>query len=143
MPLDDKYRISRSGSWAARIEVHRNLGPGLLESTYRACLQHELNLQGFRVSAEVPIPVSYKGLAVEASYRADLIVDETVLLELKAVEQLLPVHSMQTLTYLKLAKVPIGFLINFNVPCLKQGVRRFANLRSSPERAAVAPPPRS
>ena len=123
------------------IEVHRRLGPGLLEKTYRTCLQHELELQGIRVDAEVPIAINYRGIEVEASYRADLIVERSVLLELKAVEKLLPIHSMQTLTYLRLAQLPIGLLINFNVPSLKDGVRRFMNTGSRADRPGVAHPP--
>jgi len=109
------------------MEVHRCLGPGLLERTYLTCLHHQLRADGLRPMSEVPIPVHYKGLPLDASYRADLLVDETVLVELKAVEQIMPVHCMQTLTYLKLSRLPIGLLINFNVPSLKAGIRRFAN----------------
>lgn len=140
MPLEEKYRELTYRILGGAIEVHRNLGPGLLESTYRACLQHELTSQGLQAITEVPISVNYKGLAVESSYRADLIVEETVILELKAVEQLLPVHSMQTLTYMRLANLPIALLINFNVPCLKQGTRRFVNFRSGTVRSASALP---
>lgn len=109
------------------MEVHRLLGPGLLEGTYRKCLVHQLGLDGMSVRAEVPIPVTYKGLRLDASYRADLIVDETVLVELKAVEQVSQVHCLQTLTYLRLSRLPVALLINFNVPRLKSGIRRFVN----------------
>ncbi|MGZ5072514.1 MAG: GxxExxY protein [Usitatibacter sp.] len=107
------------------IEVHRELGPGLLESTYRVCLVHQLILDGHEVRQEIPIPTTYKGSVVDASFRADLIVDESVLLELKAVEKLLPLHEAQTLTYMKLCNLRIGLLINFNVRSLKDGIRRF------------------
>jgi GxxExxY protein len=107
------------------IEVHRELGPGLLESTYRVCLVQQLLLDGHDVKQEVPIPVTYKGSTVDASFRADLIVDDSVLLELKAVEHLLPLHEARTLTYMRLCNLKIGLLINFNVSRLKDGVRRF------------------
>ena len=107
------------------IEVHRELGPGLLESTYRACLVHQLLIEGHEVKQEVPVPITYKGSTIDASFRADLIVDDSALLELKAVERLLPIHESQILTYMKLCNLNIGLLLNFNVPVLKQGVRRF------------------
>jgi GxxExxY protein len=109
------------------LEVHRTLGPGLLEGTYRRCLIHDLQGKGLQVAAEVPIPISYKGLRLDAAYRADLIVQGTCLLELKAIEAIAPVHCLQTLTYLRLSHLPVGLLINFNVPRLKEGIRRFAN----------------
>lgn len=122
------------------IEVHRRLGPGLLESTYRTCLQHELASRGFRVAGEVPIPLEYKGVPLDSSYRADLIVEELVLVELKAVDQLLPIHAMQVVTYLRLTGLKSGLLLNFNVPCLKNGVRRFANSAKPADRSARAFP---
>ena len=106
------------------IHVHRTLGPGLLESTYRVCLTHRLRLDGMQVRAEVPIGIEYCGLAIDSAFRADLIVDDAVIVELKAVERLLPLHAAQVYTYLKLARRPIGLLINFNVPRLMTGVRR-------------------
>lgn len=119
---DLTYRILGSA-----IEVHRALGPGLLEKTYRQCLRQQLSAEGLKVAAEVPIPLRYKGLVLDVSYFADLVVEDTVLLERKAVDQVLPVHAMQVITYLKLAKLPLGLLLNFNVPRLATGVRRFAN----------------
>ena len=110
------------------LEVHKTLGPGLLEGTYRRCLVHELQLKNMRVDAEVPIPIQYKGLAIEHAYRADLIVENTCLVELKAVEKLGQIHDLQALTYLRLARLPVGLLINFNSPRLKEGVRRFINV---------------
>lgn len=107
------------------IEVHRELGPGLLESTYRICLVHQLLLEGHDVKEEVPIPITYKGSIVEMSFRADLIVDDSVLVELKAVDRLLPIHESQILTYLKLCNLRVGLLLNFNVTTLTQGIRRF------------------
>jgi GxxExxY protein len=115
------YRIIGSA-----MEVHRCLGPGLLEKTYLTCLHHQLQVDGLRATSEVAIPVHYKDLRLDASYRADLVIEETALVELKAVEQIMPIHCMQTLTYLKLSRLPIGLLINFNVPSLQAGIRRFA-----------------
>lgn len=108
----------------AAIEVHRQLGAGLLESTYEECLCHELHLRGIRFMRQLELPVSYKGLKLACGYRIDLLVEDTVVVELKAVEQLLPVHEAQLLTYLHLANKPVGLLINFNVPLLKDGIRR-------------------
>ena len=107
------------------IEVHRVLGPGLLESTYRICLARELELRGLEVEQEIPISVAYKGAELDCGYRADLIVGKAVLLELKSVEKLIRVHEAQILTYLKLANLRIGLLLNFNEPTLKDGIRRF------------------
>lgn len=108
----------------AAIEVHKQLGPGLLESTYEECLCHELHLQGIQFKRQIDLPVVYKGLKLDCGYRLDLLVEDTVVVELKAVEQLLPVHEAQLLTYLHLAHKPVGLLINFNVPLLKDGIRR-------------------
>ena len=109
----------------AAIEVHRALGPGLLESTYEACLALELAERGVRFERQVGLPVLYRGLRLECGYRVDLIVEETVVVEVKSVDRLHPVHDAQLLTYLKLSGVPIGLLLNFNVPMLKEGIRRF------------------
>ena len=108
------------------IEVHRELGPGLLESAYRACLVHELTRVGIDVRAEVPVPVSFRGLELDCGYRADLIVESAVIVELKAVERLLPIHDAQLLTYLKLTNLRVGLLLNFNHTTLKDGFRRLA-----------------
>ena len=108
----------------AAIEVHRYLGPGLLESAYEECLCHELHLQGVEFRRQVELPVIYKGLSLDCGYRIDLIVREEVILELKAVEKLLPVHQAQLLTYMRLAGKRVGLLINFNVPRLTQGIVR-------------------
>ena len=108
----------------AAIEVHRNLGPGLLESAYEECLCHELHLRGMDCKRQVPLPVLYKGLKLDCGYKIDLIVQDEVLLELKAVERLLPIHEAQLLTYLKLTGKRVGLLINFNVPLLTQGIIR-------------------
>ena len=109
----------------AAIEVHRVLGPGLLEKTYQQCLAHELGLNNISFKVEWPLPVEYKGLQLDCGYRIDLFVEEEVILELKSVEQLLGIHEAQLLTYMKLSGVGQGFLINFNVEKLKQGLKSF------------------
>ena len=108
----------------AALEVHRHLGPGLLESAYEECLCHELCLRELRFQRQVDLPVDYKGLKLNCGYKIDLIVHDEVILELKAVEKLLPIHQAQLLTFLKLAQKRIGLLINFNVPLLTQGIIR-------------------
>ncbi len=100
----------------ASIEVHRHLGPGLLESAYEECLCHELHLCGLSFERQVDLPVSYKGLKLDCGYRIDLIVQKEVVLELKAIERILPIHQAQLLTYMKLSGMSVGLLINFNVP---------------------------
>ena len=104
--------------------VHSALGPGLLESVYEVCLRHELQKRGLEVQSQVSIPITYDGLRFDAGFRLDLVVNGCVLLELKAVDELLPVHEAQLLTYLKLSGMRLGFLINFNVPLIKSGIRR-------------------
>jgi GxxExxY protein len=109
----------------ACIEIHRQLGPGLLESAYEECLCHELSTAGLSFERQKPLPVSYKGVKLDCGYRLDLMVAGTVLVELKTVEEILPIHEAQVLTYLKLSGANLGLIINFNVPVLKQGVKRF------------------
>ena len=104
--------------------VHVELGPGLLESTYETCLEHELIRRGLKVKRQLAQAVAYKGLDIDAGYRLDLLVEDSIILELKSVEQLLPIHQAQLLTYLKLSGKPLGFLVNFNVTLIKQGIRR-------------------
>ncbi|HZS47471.1 MAG TPA: GxxExxY protein, partial [Blastocatellia bacterium] len=101
------------------IEVHRALGPGLLESAYEECLSFELQEQGLKIRRQVPLPVIYKGIKLDCGYRLDIVVEETVVLELKTVEKLLPIHDAQLLTYLKISGYKIGLLINFNNSVLK------------------------
>ena len=108
----------------AAIDVHRQLGPGLLESAYEACLCHELGLKQIPYERQKSLPVIYKGLSLECGYRIDILVDEKVVLEIKSVEGLLPIHEAQMLTYMRLDGWKAGLLINFNVPLLKQGIRR-------------------
>ena len=107
------------------IEVHRNLGPGLLESTYEQCLAREFSLADINFEIQKPIPVSYKGIQLDCGYRLDLFVENRLILEIKSVDKLWPIHEAQILTYMKLAKAPVGLLINFNVELLKEGIRRF------------------
>jgi len=107
------------------IEVHRNLGPGLLESAYEQCLAREFSLAELGFEIQKPLPVFYKGIQLDCGYRLDLLVEKTLLIEIKAVDKLLPIHEAQILTYMKLAKVAVGLLINFNVELLKEGIRRF------------------
>ena len=105
------------------IKVHRLLGPGLLESAYRSCLRYELLRDGLDVASEVPIPVVYDGVVIDCAFKADLIVNETVLLELKSIARLAPVHRAQLMTYLKLTGIREGLLLNFNEPRLVDGLR--------------------
>src|SRR5262245_57190953 len=107
----------------APMEVHRHLGPGLLESAYEECLCYELNERGIHFERQVPVPVSYKKLKLSCSYRLDLLVEGLVIVEVKAIDQILPVHPAQLLTYLKATNKQLGLLINFQVPLLKQGIK--------------------
>ena len=109
------------------IEVHRNLGPGLLESTYEECMTYELQERQLTIKRQIEIPVLYKGTQLEQKYRIDLLVNNQVITELKSVNKLEPVHDAQLLTYLKLANKRYGLLLNFNVPVMKQGIRRLLN----------------
>lgn len=106
------------------IEVHRELGPGLLESAYEECLCHELHLRGFSFQRQVNLPIIYKGLNLDCGYRIDIVVEDRVVVELKSIERILPVHEAQLLTYLRLSRKNVGLLINFNVPVLKSGIIR-------------------
>jgi len=110
----------------AAIEVHRWLGPGLLESAYEEALCHELASRSLGFKRQVALPLDYKGVRLECDYRLDLVVDDSVIVELKAVEKLLPVHDAQILSYLRLSGFRLGLLINFHVPVIKDGIRRFA-----------------
>lgn len=108
----------------AAIEVHRVLGPGLLESAYEECLCRELDLRGIPFERQKPLPLGYKGLKLECGYRIDLVVANTVVVEIKSVEAILPIHEAQLLTYMRLGGWKVGLLMNFNVPVLRQGIRR-------------------
>jgi GxxExxY protein len=109
----------------AAIEVHRYLGPGLLESAYELCLLYELERLGLKVERQLGLPLKYKEIHLEVGYRIDLLVEGLIVVEIKAVEHILPVHEAQVLTYLKLSGCRLGLLLNFNVPLLKDGIRRF------------------
>ena len=111
----------------AAIEVHKELGPGLLESVYEACLIEELNRRGLKVESQITYPLLYKGKTLDREFRIDLLVEDDVIIELKAVNEILPVHEVQLVTYLKLTGKRLGLLINFNVPVLTKGVRRKVN----------------
>jgi GxxExxY protein len=108
----------------AAIEVHRTLGPGLLESAYEVCLCHELSLRSIAYERQVALPVMYKGIRLDYGYKLDILVEGLVIIELKSVEDLEPIHHAQLLTYLRLKNLWLGLLINFNVPILKQGIKR-------------------
>lgn len=108
----------------AAIEVHKVLGPGLLESAYEECLCHELDLRQIRYNRQQSLPVEYKGVTLDCGYRIDLLVEDSVILELKSIGSLQPIHDAQLLTYLRLTGLKVGLLINFNVPVLKRGLRR-------------------
>jgi len=122
----------------AAIEVHRAIGPGLLESAYEACLAHEMHLQGLRFERQVPLAVCYKGVSLDCGYRLDFLVQDSVVLELKAVEAIQPIHEAQLLSYLKLGGWTVGLLLNFNVPVLKRGIKRIV-LNYSDSSAPSAP----
>lgn len=119
---DLSYRIIGAG-----VEVHRALGPGLLERTYRTCMVYELRERRMNVVTEQLIPIRYKGLTLDGGYRIDLIVEDTVIVELKSVDTILPVHQAQVLSYLRHTKRPLGLLMNFNVAVLTSGVERIIN----------------
>jgi GxxExxY protein len=110
----------------ALIEVHRALGPGLLESAYEACFCEELRLCGLAFERQRPVGIVYKGSIVDCGYRIDVLVEGRIVVELKAIERLLPLHTAQVLTYMKLSAVPVGLLANFNVTSLRQGLRRLS-----------------
>jgi GxxExxY protein len=111
----------------ACIEIHRALGSGLLESAYEECLCYELSQAGIKFERQKPLPVHYKDVKLDCGYRLDLVVEEKIIIEMKAVESLLPIHKAQLLTYLKLPGLTLGLLINFNVAMLKQGIKRIVN----------------
>jgi len=109
------------------IEVHKALGPGLLESAYEECLCKELSLRNVDFSRQKEIPIEYKGVKLDCGYRIDVLVEDVLILELKSCETILPIHEAQLLTYLKLSNLNVGLIINFNVPVLKNGIKRMVN----------------
>jgi len=116
----------------AAIEVHRGLGPGLLESAYESCLFFELNQRHLKALRQVKLPLTYKGIYLDAGYRVDLMVEDAVIVEVKAVDKLEPVHEAQLLSYLKLSGITVGLLINFNVRLLKSGIKRIVHRFETP-----------
>ena len=108
----------------AAIEVHKHLGPGLLESAYHQCLIRELSLKGIAFESEKPIPIEYKGINLDCSYRLDLMIESKLVVELKAVDSILPIHEAQMLTYLRLTGSRLGLILNFGVPIMKDGIKR-------------------
>ena len=121
-----KYEDGSEQVIGALIDVHRALGPGLLESAYEACFCHELRLRGLAFERQRPVGITYKGLIIDCGYRVDVLVEGGILVELKAMERLLPLHAAQLLTYMKLSAVSTGLLVNFNVATLRQGLRRLS-----------------
>jgi GxxExxY protein len=111
----------------AAIEVHKALGPGLLESSYQKCLCHELRLRGISYENEKPLPLVYKGEKLDCAYQMDLVVENAIIVELKSCEKLEPIHEAQLLTYLKLSDLTLGLLLNFNVPVMRDGIKRIVN----------------
>lgn len=109
------------------IEVHKTLGPGLLESAYEQCLCHELNLRELSFESQKSLPVEYKGKRLDCGYRLDIVVDNVIILELKACEAIIPIHKAQLLTYLKLSGLHLGLILNFNVPVMRDGIVRIVN----------------
>jgi len=127
MSIDELNKITEAIIGAA-IEVHRDLGPGLLESAYRECLRYELLQREYEVFQEVPLPLIYKGVKLDCGYRLDLLVNDAVIVEIKSVESLAPIHEAQLLSYLKISGGKVGLLLNFNVKILKYGgIKRLAN----------------
>ena len=108
----------------AAIEVHKILGPGLLESAYERCFAYELTQKDLKFQRQYQLPINYKGILLDCEYRLDFLVEDTAIVELKSIEKMLPIHEAQLLTYLKLSKKSLGLLINFNIHCLKEGVKR-------------------
>jgi GxxExxY protein len=125
--IRDQYNKFSREILDASITVHREMGPGLLESVYEHCLMKELELRGIIAESQVRVPLIYKGFDLKKDYRIDILVEKEIIIELKAVEIVLPVHEAQIISHLKLTDRRLGFLINFNVPLLKEGFRRFVN----------------
>jgi len=127
--MDERERLNRitESIIGAAIQVHKTLGPGLLESAYAACLVHELGKRGLSTEEQKPVPLIYEEVKLECGYRMDLLVESSVVVEVKSVEALAPIHEAQVMSYLKLSGCKLALLINFNVVVLKDGIRRFIN----------------
>ena len=141
VPLASRLNHLTEQIIGAAIEVHRNTGPGLMESVYEECLCYELSQLGLRFQRQVHLPVSYKGVKLDCGFKMDLLVEDPVVLELKTVDQLLPVHSAQLLTYLKLSGKKVGLLVKFNEPVLTKGLKRLVNHFREPVKAPVTSAP--
>lgn len=127
MSDNETYNQITQAIIGAAIEVHRGLGPGLLESAYEACLVYELGILGLKIETQKPLPLVYKSIKLDCGYRIDLLIEDKVIVELKAVDQILPIHHAQVLSYLKLTGCKVGLLINFNERLLKHGIHRIVN----------------
>ncbi|HJU83748.1 MAG TPA: GxxExxY protein [Holophagaceae bacterium] len=125
IPQEELNRISGSIVDSA-FKVHSSMGPGLLENVYQKCMAHELGKHGLRFQEQITLPLQYDGVRLDSGLRLDLLVEDLVVVELKAIESILPVHQAQLLSYMKLARKPLGLLINFNVPLIKDGIQRMA-----------------
>jgi GxxExxY protein len=126
----DTKDSGRDGTYeivGAAIEVHRRLGPGLLESAYESCLCRELSFREIEFQRQVPLPLEYRGLQLDCGYRLDMVVNQSIIIEVKALRKILPIHRAQVLTYLKLTQLRLGLLINFNVEVLRSGIYRIVN----------------
>ena len=123
----DKYEKLAKQIFLASLEVHKIMGPGLLESVYEMCLLKELHLRNISAESQVGIPLQFKGFDLSKEYKIDILVEKELIIELKSVDTILPVHQAQLISYLKLADKRMGFLINFNVPVIKNGFKRFVN----------------
>ena len=123
----NRYEELAKEIFLASLEVHKIMGPGLLESIYEMCLLRELQLRNISAECQVAIPLQFKGFNLAKEYRIDILVEKVIIIELKSVDSILPVHEAQLISYLKLADKRMGFLINFNVPLIKNGFRRFVN----------------
>ena len=124
--MDDLNELTGAIIGAA-IEVHRNLGPGLLESAYESCLLWELRQEGLKVEPQVPVPIRYKGLQLYAGYRIDILVQDRIIVELKAIDKIQPIHTAQVLTYLKMTNLKMALILNFNVELMRSGIKRIIN----------------
>jgi len=127
MAEKDRLDLITRSIIGAAIEVHRHLGPGLLESAYEVCLAYELRQMGLKLEQQVPLPVTYKQVKLDCGYRLDLLVDDAVIVEVKAIEQLAPIHDAQLLSYLRLSGKRVGLLLNFHARVLKDGLKRIVN----------------
>ena len=124
MPMPYEKDLLTDQIIGVAIEVHRHLGPGLLESAYEECLCYELTQSAIPFKRQVPLPVVYKSVRLDCGYRIDVLIDDRLILELKAIERLMPIHDAQVLTYMRLSGIRTGLLLNFNIPVLKDGIRR-------------------